>query len=442
MKYLHGSDVKLHGRLKSTNCVVDGRFTCKITDYGLPRLYDAQNMYDETAPELLKDEKLRRKGTQKGDVYAFAIIASEIVLRGEPFSNTGYSPKAIISRIRRPPPLLRPSIPTSLCPYQVKSMIKECWDEEPERRLTFSQICDALSKVQKGKKTNIVDNMMKMLEEYSNHLEDIVKARTAELEVEKKKSQELLARMMPVEIAQRLQNGETVLPVCYDETTIYFSDICGFTSISAASTPFEVVDLLNDLYTLFDNIIDEYEVYKVETIGDAYMVSSGVPFKIGDRHAPEICMLAMDILSATGSFIMRHMPEVPMKIRIGLHSGPAVAGVVGLAMPRYCLFGDTINTASRMESNGLPSRIHISWSTRECLLKSDEGFQIQERGTVELKGKGVLTTYWLAGKEGYDSHGIKLDEYMNGNRPPPPKEPIKQKPFIPSKRKAVKKGWA
>lgn len=93
-----------------------------------------------------------------------------------------------------------------------KSMIKECWDEQPDRRLTFSQICDALSKVQKGKKTNIVDNMMKMLEEYSNHLEDIVKARTAELEVEKKKSQELLARMMPVEIAQRLQNGETILP--------------------------------------------------------------------------------------------------------------------------------------------------------------------------------------------------------------------------------------
>ena len=121
----------------------------------------------------------------------------------------------------------------------------------------------------------------------------------------------------------------------------------------AASSPFEVVDLLNDLYTLFDGIIDSYDVYKVETIGDAYMVSSGVPQKIGDRHAPELAMLAMDILSATSTFIIRHMPQVPLKIRIGLHSGPAVAGVVGLAMPRYCLFGDTINTASRMESTGL-----------------------------------------------------------------------------------------
>ena len=158
---------------------------------------------------------------------------------------------------------------------------------------------------------------------------------------------------MPVEIAMRLQNGETIHPECYEHTTIYFSDICGFTSISAASTPFEVVDLLNDLYTLFDSIIDSYDVYKVETIGDAYMVSSGVPQKIGDRHAPELAMLAMDILSATSTFIIRHMPQVPLKIRIGLHSGPAVAGVVGLAMPRYCLFGDTINTASRMESTGL-----------------------------------------------------------------------------------------
>ena len=119
---------------------------------------------------------------------------------------------------------------------------------------------------------------------------------------------------------------------------------------------------------MFDNIIEQYDVYKVETIGDAYMVSSGIPMRIGDRHAEEIALMSMDILSCVGKFAMRHLPKVPVKIRIGLHSGPAVSGVVGLKMPRYCLFGDTINTASRMESHGLPQRIHISPTVRSPIL--------------------------------------------------------------------------
>lgn len=105
-----------------------------------------------------------------------------------------YSPGQILKRIRRPPPLLRPTITEQHCPYQVKQLIKRCWDELPDRRPNFNEIVDQLTNVQQGKKINIVDNMMKMLEDYSNNLEDIVKARTAELEVEKQKSQELLSR--------------------------------------------------------------------------------------------------------------------------------------------------------------------------------------------------------------------------------------------------------
>ncbi|XP_017695782.1 PREDICTED: heat-stable enterotoxin receptor-like, partial [Lepidothrix coronata] len=137
----------------------------------------------------------------------------------------------------------------------------------------------------------------------------------------------------------------------------------------------------------------------VETIGDAYMVASGLPKRNGNRHAVDISMMALDILSFMGSFELRHLPGLPVWIRIGIHSGPCAAGVVGIKMPRYCLFGDTVNTASRMESTGLPLRIHVSGSTINILKRTDCQFQYEVRGETYLKGRGTEITYWLTGTE-------------------------------------------
>lgn len=144
-------------------------------------------------------------------------------------------------------------------------------------------------------------------------------------------------------------------------------------------------------YTCFDTIIDEYDVYKVETIGDAYMVVSGLPERNGKRHAGEIASMALHMLSSMMSFRIRHLPHEHMQLRIGLHSGPCVAGVVGLKMPRYCLFGDTVNIASRMESGGYALRIHVSQTTAE-LLQELGGYHLEARGEREVKGKGTMTT--------------------------------------------------
>jgi len=176
---------------------------------------------------------------------------------------------------------------------------------------------------------------------------------------------------------------------------LYESDIVGFTALSAASTPMQVVTLLNDLYLAFDGVVDNFRVYKVETIGDAYMVVSGLPERATD-HASQIAQMSLALLHKVKHFTIRHRPSDQLKLRIGMHSGSVVAGVVGSKMPRYCLFGDTVNTSSRMESTGLPLRIHVSSETHE-ILSQDNDFHLELRGEIEMKGKGKQTTYWLKG---------------------------------------------
>ncbi|KAM9500438.1 retinal guanylyl cyclase 2 [Clarias gariepinus] len=438
MKYLHHRNV-CHGRLKSRNCVVDGRFVLKVTDYGYNEVLESQRFpYVQpqpeellwTAPEILRSSFPGLKGSLAGDIYSFSIIMQEVVVRGPPFCMLEQSAQEIIQKVKKPPPLCRPTVSPDHAPLECIQLMKQCWNEQPERRPPFDEIFDQFKNINKGKKTNIIDSMLRMLEQYSSNLEELIRERTEELEIEKQKTEKLLTQMLPPSVAEALKLGSTVKPEYFDSVTVYFSDIVGFTTISANSEPIEVVDLLNDLYTLFDAIISNHDVYKVETIGDAYMVASGLPVPNGNRHAAEISNMALDILSAVGTFKMRHMPDVPVRIRIGLHTGSCVAGVVGLTMPRYCLFGDTVNTASRMESMGMPYRIHVHSSTVKILMALKAGYKVQLRGKIELKGKGAEETYWLIGR---DSFTKPLPD------PPELKSGTENKDFKLMLQKAVKK---
>uniref|UniRef100_A0A6Q2WS68 Guanylate cyclase n=1 Tax=Esox lucius TaxID=8010 RepID=A0A6Q2WS68_ESOLU len=438
MRYLHHRGV-CHGRLKSRNCVVDGRFVLKLTDYSYNEILIAQKIpYQDpsaeellwTAPEILRAPHPGLYGTRLGDVYSFAIIMQEVVLRGAPYCMLELSAEEIIQKVRNPPPLCRPVVSPDHAPMECVQLMKQCWNEQADKRPYFEDIFDQFKNINKGRKTNIIDSMLRMLEQYSSNLEELIRERTEELEIEKQKTEKLLTQMLPPSVADALKIGGTVEPEHFENVTLYFSDIVGFTTISANSEPIEVVDLLNDLYTIFDAIIGNHDVYKVETIGDAYMVASGLPVPNGNRHAAEISNMALDILSAVGTFKMRHMPDVPVRIRIGLHSGPCVAGVVGLTMPRYCLFGDTVNTASRMESTGMPYRIHLSHSTAKILVDLREGYKVELRGKTESKGKGMEETYWLVGrnnftkplpvppqlKSGQMAHGLQMEEIARYKR--------------------------
>ena len=233
-------------------------------------------------------------------------------------------------------------------------------------------------------KKSVMDSMMDLLEGYVTSLEEMVAERTQELAAANKSMQNLLHKILPPSVAVSLSRGEAVAPEAFESATVFFSDILGFTALSASSTPMEVVNLLNDLYITFDAIIDNHDVYKVETIGDAYMVISGLPTRNGDQHAAHITTMALDLVEAAKNFTIRHRAGEQLLLRAGVHSGAVVAGVVGLKMPRYCLFGDTVNTASRMESTSEAMKIQVSSTTRDILVTLG-GYQLQERGHTQVK---------------------------------------------------------
>lgn len=231
-----------------------------------------------------------------------------------------------------------------------------------------------------------------------------LEASMRKLDIEMKKTDQLLYQMIPRAVADRLRKGEAAVSTCetFESVTILFSDVVGFTTICSRISPLEVVTMLNSMYTKFDQLSEDHKVYKVETIADSYMIVSGAPIRV-EHHACFIADMALGMCEAIRG-VYGGGEQLPL--RCGAHSGTVVAGVVGLKMPRYCLFGDTVNTSSRMESNSEAQKIHISETTKAKL----EGYpyQVKERGTVQVKGKGVMKTYWLEGKSEFDMNDPKI----------------------------------
>ncbi|CAD7015387.1 unnamed protein product [Ceratitis capitata] len=430
MAYLHNSDVQVHGKLRSCNCLIDGRFVLKISDFGLRSLTTPsefvkdQNYFNKflwIAPELLPLTVLPgNPATQKGDVYSFAIILEEIVVRGGPYEmiRQFMDVQNILNRVEaHESPPFRPFVVQRDCPPDVLDLMEKCWADNPEDRPAFATIRSTVRLIMKGFCENLMDDLLRRMEQYANNLESLVEEKTEQLSMEKRRTEELLYQVLPRPVATQLLAGEMVQPEQFECVTIYFSDIVGFTALCAESGPMEVVAFLNDLYSTFDRIIGFYDVYKVETIGDAYMVVSGLPER-NDDHAREIGLMSLAILDAVKSFTIRHKPDYQLKIRIGIHAGPVCAGVVGQKMPHYCLFGDTVNTASRMESGGLPLKIHVS-SAAKIIFDKFGTFEMELRGEVELKGKGTVTTYWLLGCTEPDPRPPTPQKTNNGEVPFP-----------------------
>lgn len=230
---------------------------------------------------------------------------------------------------------------------------------------------------------------------YEGSARNITDRKTAEDELRQQRlmSERLLLNVLPQPIAERLKRGETNIADSFPEATVLFADIVNFTGLSSHIAPVELVGLLNRVFSVFDKLADRYQLEKIKTIGDAYMVVGGVPTTISD-HVGAIATMALGMMRATNRFKTRN--KQPIRLRIGIHTGPVVAGVIGSRKFTYDLWGDTVNVASRMESQGELGRIQVSEAVYE---KLSDRFTFASRQPIEVKGKGLMNTYWLLGKK-------------------------------------------
>ena len=220
-------------------------------------------------------------------------------------------------------------------------------------------------------------------------LRDREKKFVADLEREKERSETLLLNILPQVIVNRMRRGETAIADLVAEATILFCDVVGFTALSAELPPDRTIDFLSRTFSAFDRLAAEFKVEKIKTIGDAYMVAAGIPEAQPD-HAERIAVLAPRMLDAVAA--VGEATGLKLKVRIGVHTGPVIAGVIGTHKFVYDVWGDTVNTASRMESHSLPGRIQVSAATRNAL---GDRFKLERRGIIKIKGKQAMETYFL-----------------------------------------------
>ncbi len=213
------------------------------------------------------------------------------------------------------------------------------------------------------------------------------------LQREYRRSEELLENILPASVAERLKNGSQIVADNFTDVTLLFADIVGFTRLAENLSPHAVVQLLNRVFSKFDILVERHGLEKIKTIGDEYMLAGGVPLARAD-HAQAVAETALEMLEAIEE--LNASLEQPLALRVGIHTGEVVAGVIGSRKFSYDVWGDTVNTASRMQSQGLPGRIQVTEATYELLHKQ---FELKRRGTLRVRGKGRMVTWYLLAKK-------------------------------------------
>ncbi|CAJ1945944.1 unnamed protein product [Cylindrotheca closterium] len=375
LRFLHASKPPiLHRDLKAKNILIDSRFRAKVADFGL----STKNKKSLSgtpfwmAPEYILG---KTEYTPSCDIYAFGMIIYEIYSRKIPYE--GQNPRKVLRKVCDPRINYRPQVPDT-CPKRMTEIMKKCWSNN--------------SRVRPDSK----DLDMIFADMGSHEAEPLIDQENTRLRTEVAAG-DMLYQVFPKKVADQLKLGQKVEPETHNNVTVFFSDIVRFTDISRTLSAVKVCEMLDRLYLAFDALANKHEVFKVETIGDAWVGVTNLEENQNSTHAKRIAEFAIDAVAAANNVLIDvDDPSAGcIHIRVGFHSGPVVSNVIGSLNPRYALFGDTMNTASRMESLSTSDRIQCSEASARILKEQAPDFPMRRRGKVAVKGKGHMVAYWV-----------------------------------------------
>ncbi|CAB9508917.1 Receptor-type guanylate cyclase gcy [Seminavis robusta] len=370
IRYLHSASPQIvHGDLKSKNVLISSTFRVSICDFGLS--HKAKNSIVGTkfclAPELLRGDSCN---TAASDVFSFAVVLNEIYSEKDPYEGETLEEQELLGMIANPAINKRPRI-VSTCPKEAVKLIKQCWAADPAGRPTAEDI----------------DLHVKLLDS------------TEFAPIGHKTKKQVLYDVFPRHIADALSKGKPVEPEWHESIAIFFSDIRGFTTIASTFSPIKVSSLLDRLYKAFDDLSIKHDIFKIETTGDAYMAVSNLVKDQADDYVRRVAAFALDAVEAANRTLvdLDDPSRGYVNIRVGFHVGSVVSNVVGNLNPKYGIFGDAVNTSARMESTSEAGRVQCSEPAAELLRKqAPSSFTLTPRGTIDVKGKGTMTTYWIS----------------------------------------------
>ncbi|XP_055332536.1 atrial natriuretic peptide receptor 1-like [Paramacrobiotus metropolitanus] len=379
---VHQSPLRAHGSLSSHNCLIDNRFTLNLGSLAYPRLRSALINLDcvltRSTEMPVGFHQAEPLGDPRSDIHAVGLIMAHIILQKE----VTYA--SLLEVLENP---FERVDPVDIMMPIIGECLRTSAAEPPDIHAVAKMFRRATGYY--GNE-NLMERIARRLERYTTELDALVTVRNLALIEEKKKCDALLLQMLPKDIVAELRKGSSVNPETFDSVTVMFSDIGRFSEFVLVHSPSDIMTFLNEVYSVFDLVLPRFDAYKVETIKDSYMVVSGLPKRNGSAHAQELGLLAQTLIHSYSKFTKTSETA----LRVGLHSGSCVAGIVGNKTPRYCLFGDTVNTASRMLLYSQDDHIHLSCATVDLLTSAAE-FVLVERGFVDVKGKGNVRTFWL-----------------------------------------------